>query len=119
VARQASNAKVHLGMDSKSGLAHYIETAGALCSSMARRGFVSIPQWCIPVDPNGELLGGAHRVACALALGIDEVVVRNEEHTAWAPPWGEQWFIDNGMEEFDLERLRQDWASIQSGMVTT
>jgi hypothetical protein len=111
-ARKASNAKLNLGMDGKSGTDHYIETAAAICASMAHRGFVDIPEWRIPVDPNGELLGGAHRVACALALEIKEVpVVRHERHV-WAPPWSEQWFIDQGMAGEDLERLRQDWSHL-------
>lgn len=110
--RKASNAKVNLGMDGKSGTDHYIETASALCASMALRGFVDIPEWRIPVDPNGELLGGAHRVACALALEIAQVPVVRMPQLAWAPPWGEQWFIDQGMAGEDLERLRQDWKSL-------
>jgi hypothetical protein len=111
--RQASNAKLGLGMDGKVNTDHYIETAAALCASMAHRGFVDIPEWRIPVDPNGELLGGAHRVACALALEIEEVPVVRMTTPAWAPPWGEAWFIENGMEPEDLERLRQDWAALR------
>jgi hypothetical protein len=59
--RAISNAKLGLGMDSKRDTDHYIETAAALCASMALRGFIDVPEWRIPVDPNGELLGGAHR----------------------------------------------------------
>lgn len=66
----------------------------------------------IRVDPNGELKDGSHRVACALALGIEELTVQHDPELAWAPPWGEAWFIDHGMADEDLERLRQDWASI-------
>jgi hypothetical protein len=95
-------------MDGKPNTDHYIETAGALCASMALRGFVDIPEWRIPVDPNGELLGGAHRVACALALEIKEVPVVRMTQLCWAPPWGEQWFRDQGMEPEDLDRLRRD-----------
>jgi hypothetical protein len=112
--RQASNAKLNLGMDGKSGTDHYIETAAALCASMALRGFVDVPEWRIPVDPNGELLGGAHRVACALALEIGEVPVVRMPQLVWAPPWGEQCFIDQGMAAEDLERLRQDWTALSS-----
>jgi hypothetical protein len=111
--RKASNARLGLGMDGKADTDAYIETAAALCASMALRGFIDIPEWRIPVDPNGELLGGAHRVACALALGIEEVPVVRMPQTVWAPPWGEAWFIENGMDEEDLERLRQDWAALK------
>jgi hypothetical protein len=111
--RAASNAKLGLGMDGKADTDTYIETAAALCASMALRGFVDVPEWRIPVDPNGELLGGAHRVACALALGIEEVPVVRMPTPCWAPPWGEAWFVENGMDEEDLERLRQDWAVLK------
>jgi hypothetical protein len=93
----------------------YLPQAKALFASMVTNGF----EGAVPIDPNGELLDGAHRVACALALGIGEIVVKHEARHAFAPAWGEQWFIENGVDEYDLERLRQDWASIQAGMVTT
>ena len=57
---------------------------------------------------DGELLDGSHRVACALALGLPEVPVKREARYVWAPPWGERWFIDHGMGEEDLERVRRD-----------
>lgn len=94
-------------------LEDYISAAGALCASMALRGF--LPQGAVPVDPDGELLGGAHRVACALALGIEEIPVERKQNRVWAPPWGEQWFRDHGMPVEDLERLRQDWEALSSG----
>jgi hypothetical protein len=111
-ARKSSNAKLNLGMDGKANTDHYIETAAALCASMALRGFVDIPEWRIPVDLNGELLGGAHRVACALALEIEDVPVVRKNGWAWAPTWGEQWFVENGMIEEDLERLRLDFEAL-------
>jgi hypothetical protein len=33
----------------------------------------------------------------------------------WAPAWGEQWFIDQGMGAGDLERLRHDWQTLARG----
>ena len=89
----------------------YVAAAEILFASMAHDGFS--PQHPIPVDPDGELLGGAHRVACALALGIEEVPVVRKEQRAWAPPWGYEWFRANGMAQSDLERLSQDFASLK------
>jgi hypothetical protein len=87
-------------------LEDYLESAGELYRSMVRGGFD--PAHPVPIDPNGDLLNGSHRVACALALGIGEVPVSREERYVWAPPWGEQWFIKKGMEAEDLDRLRRD-----------
>ncbi len=94
----------------KTSLEDYLSSAQALYQSMVAKGFD--PAFPVPVDPNGELLGGAHRVACALALKIESIVVEHQERLVWAPAWGEQWFIQHGMSGEDLERLRQDWLMI-------
>jgi hypothetical protein len=75
-------------------------------------------QWCglrdpVPIDPSGELLNGAHRVACALALGLGSIPVVREMRQAWAPAWGYDWFVQNGMSEGDLQRLRSDWREMR------
>jgi hypothetical protein len=116
-ARKISNAALGFGMDGKVDTDHYVRMAGGLFVSMSLRGF--LPQGAVPIDPNGELLGGAHRVACALALGINEIAV--ERHTAlcWPPPWGEAWFLDNGMAAEDMERLRRDYAALTSNVVSS
>ena len=88
----------------KKSLDDYVSAAEALLASMVAKGFDSA--FAVPVDPNGELLDGSHRVACALALQIKSIVVRHEDRLAWAPPWGEQWFMDHGIGAEDLERLR-------------
>lgn len=88
----------------------YLASAQALLLSMVQDGFS--PHHPIPVDRSGEILGGAHRLACALALGIDRVLITRMDHTAWAPAWGEDWFRDHGMQPADLERLRQDWEAL-------
>jgi hypothetical protein len=88
----------------------YRTAAIALSSSMACRGFV--PGFAVPIDQNGELLDGSHRVACALALGIKQIPVAPQERYVWAPAWGEAWFVENGMAAEDLERLRRDYAAL-------
>lgn len=88
----------------------YLSSAKALFRSMVEKGFD--PKCPIPLDPHGELLNGSHRVACALALEIEEIPTVSIDRLAWAPPWGEAWFIANGMEPKDLERLRQDMARL-------
>lgn len=63
----------------------------------------------VPLDEDGELMGGAHRVACALAVGC-EVVVQTFQTKAWAPPWDRSWFVEHDMNEADMKRLDEDWA---------
>jgi hypothetical protein len=88
----------------------YLASAQALFLSMVQDGFS--PHHPIPVDRNGEILGGAHRLACALALNIETVPVTKSDVAAWAPPWGEEYFRDHGMQPADLDRLREDWQSL-------
>ena len=109
-ARKAANAKLNLGMDGKADTDAYVASAGALCRSMAYNGFD--PACAVPVDPDGELLNGAHRVACALALGIESVPVSGEGRRVWAPEWGIDWFRANGMDEENLQRLQTDYYAI-------
>ena len=107
-ARRNANRSVGVGMDAnKASDAAYIPAAKALYQSMVAKGFD--PAFPVPVDPNGELLGGAHRVACALALKIESIVVEHQERLVWAPAWGEQWFAQHGLSGEDLERLRSDF----------
>jgi hypothetical protein len=98
-------------MDGKADTDHYVRMAAGLYASMVLRGFLA--SGAVPLDRNGELLGGAHRVACALALGIAEIPVVRMPQKVRAPAWDEQWFIDEGMGAEDLERLRQDWEGLR------
>ena len=91
-------------------LDRYVADARRLLMSMTIFGFD--PQFAIPVDPSGEILGGAHRLAAALALGLNEVPVRCMDQAAWSPDWGCQWFVDQGMGEDDLQRLERNWRVI-------
>ena len=63
----------------------------------------------IPLDKTGELLGGAHRLACALALEIPNVGVEWHGHRVWAPSWDRKWFWDARMAPEDYLRLEADW----------
>jgi hypothetical protein len=109
-ARKTANAKVRIGMDGKSGTDQYVADCRQLLLSMRRLGF--LPEHAVPIDLRGELLGGAHRVACALALGIEDTPVIRKNSLVWAPPWGDLWFIDNGCPAEDLSRIRQDFQSL-------
>lgn len=107
---ERSGARMRAGLATdqwKRTLDDYVIAAGALLTSMRLQGFR--PQEAIPVDPAGKLLGGAHRLACALALNIPLVSVVQHERMAWAPPWHREWFIDHGMPQADFKRMCEDW----------
>lgn len=108
--RKAANARIGVGMDGKSGTDQYIADCGKLLLSMGAYGFR--PAHAVPIDPDGELLGGAHRVACALALGIEQIPIAQHKNRAWAPPWGEAWFAENRCPTEDLNRIRQDFLAL-------
>lgn len=101
----------------KRSLGDYVDSARALALSIERYGFFDTH--AIPIDPNGELLDGSHRLACALALGIEAVTVTRQPQLAWAPAWGEQWFVEKGCPAEDLERIRSDFAALVSPYRTT
>jgi hypothetical protein len=96
----------------KRSLDDYLASAASLCRSMAYHGFH--PSGAIPIDPDGELLGGAHRVACALALGIEAVPVRRETRYCHAPPWNRAWFLANRVDPDDLRRIDEDLSALVS-----
>lgn len=109
--RRESNKGQNLGMDgAKQTTDQYVEAARALYTSMHNRGYD--PSKPIPVDPYGSILGGAHRLACALALDIDEVPVQQNTQPAWAPPWGFRWFCLAGMADADRHRMLDDWETL-------
>ena len=90
----------------KTSLLDYHEAARKLLWDMQTAGFRKSQP--IDVDCEGEILGGAHRLACAIALGIDEVPVLYHEQRVWAPDWGRDWFIDYPSEW--LRQIDEDYA---------
>ena len=90
----------------------YVNSAKTLLDSMQQFGFLQTEP--IPIDINGELFGGAHRLACAIALKHDLVPVVQIPHAVWAPPWNEAWFEEHGMTQCDLQAVREDFEEIQS-----
>jgi hypothetical protein len=95
----------------------YVDYCPILLLSMKSQGFTSV----IPVDQDGELLDGSHRIACAIALDIPVIpyVVMRERRIRdpasgkeWPPAWGEEWFVKEGCP--DLESVRSDYADLLS-----
>lgn len=101
-----------MGMDGKSGTDQYVADCKSLLISMATKGFD--PAFAIPIDPDGELLGGAHRLACALALGIETVPVDRRLGRVWAPTWDANFLDDCGIGTDDLHRVGKDWKELRN-----
>jgi hypothetical protein len=97
----------------KDSISVFIPQAKALLASMATIGFDR--NHAIPVDANGDILGGAHRTACALSLGINAIAERRAE-TAWAPAWDASWFKKHGMPEEIVGELLTDYHRLTEGM---
>lgn len=109
--RMETNAKAGFGMDTgKQTPRDYIDACRALLKSMQDKGYDK--DWPIPVDPNGELLGGAHRLACALALDV-RVWVQHCTTSVTAPSWSYRWFVWlTDMADADRQRLIEDWETL-------
>lgn len=112
---QRSGPRMQLGLPTdqwKKTTADYVKGARDLLRSMEQYGFMPL-RGSIPVDPDGELLGGAHRVACAMALGIPLVSINRLGSHVWAPPWCREWFIEHGMAPRDLLELDVAWEAMR------
>ena len=111
--RKRSETRMQIGLPTdqwKRSVDDYVIAAASLFASMQTNGFnITEP---IPIDPVGELLGGAHRLACARALDVN-VHAQMWNYTAWAPAWDYAWFADNGMTGPDLIRLLADWVEMR------
>lgn len=90
----------------KKSVDDYVVSATELLKSIARKG-IREP---IPIDPDGELLNGSHRVACAVAYNLAAVIVIRQDRKVWAPAWDLGWFMEHNMPPQDVERMMNDWA---------
>ena len=88
----------------------YIASAENLLASMEREGFSE--KRPIPVDPDGEFLAGAHRIACSLALDIQEIPIERVAGKVWAPAWDYEWFVNAGMDYDGMLRLEADMLEL-------
>lgn len=75
-------------------LGTYLPAARFLFRSMGARGFDA--SWPIPINIDMELLGGAHRTACAHVLGLTPSYEKIDTSHVW-PAWGREWFIEHDM----------------------
>jgi len=90
----------------------YVSSATGLFVSMSRDGFN--PDHPIPIDLDGELFNGSHRLACALALKIPVVPTAINDAYVWAPAWDYYWFTCN-MPRSGNKRILHDWFELNDG----
>jgi hypothetical protein len=86
----------------------YVPKAWKLYNAMKNDGFN--PAFAVPVNVNGIILGGAHRTACAAALGIDMHIEKLDTEHQW-PDWGKAWFLSHGMDA-ELPGIMEDHARL-------
>lgn len=109
--RRIANRSKGIGMDAgKPENGNYLPAARRLHASMSASGFDR--NFAIPIAKDRQLLGGAHRLACAIALDCNVWVERTKTGSVWAPAWDRQWFVENGMSEDDLQRLTADFIEL-------
>lgn len=90
----------------------YVSAARELLASMRARGFD--PAYPVPVGSNGRIRNGAHRIACALALGID-VAIERIEKPGTAALWDEEWLRRGGLTEAEIARAKDDLTRLLNG----
>ena len=102
----------------KTSVEDYFQAAQNLMRSMRANGFD--PSEPVEFGSNLNLRGGAHRIACALALDV-HVRVRIADKPGKAAAWGEEYMRGAGMSDTELspvltrfERL-QDAARLRLG----
>ena len=103
--------------ETKYAIEDYIAAIDQLFCSMSEHGFNYYHP--IPIDRNGELLDGSHRVACALALGIEKVPVIQHDSKVWAPPWDSVWFFEHGCPMETVKELGEELEEMKAPLSQT
>lgn len=94
--------KDYQGQDiNKNSITDYRTSCSVMLQDMRKNGYN--PKFPIPLNYKGELLNGAHRLACAKSLGLEPFFLRVEN--VLAPVWDEKWFLINGYSEKFISHL--------------
>lgn len=88
----------------------YVRAARELWASFRHRGYD--PAYPIPIGSNGLQMGGAHRLAAALAFEVDVWTVRLDT-PGRARPWDLAWFHGMGAPYPDIARMLADWEAMK------
>ena len=92
----------------KSGLKAYRKAFDNLLDSMKEKGFER--KYFLPLDRNNEIINGAHRMASALALGLD-VWCYNYDVKIRSHRYDEKYFILHGFTDDDINRMNDVYES--------
>jgi len=87
----------------KYGQQAFVDAFEALFEDMKRNGY-SEKALPIPVDEDMQAMDGAHRIACALVLGIPVKVIHLPVRAEY-DMYPYQWFIERGMESWCLDQM--------------
>jgi hypothetical protein len=93
----------------KQSVDEYVAACRALLASMRRDGFDA--RHPIRIGSNSALRNGAHRLACALTLGLN-VHVRHEDRPGRARAWDAVELRQQGLSETDLAHVKADWLKV-------
>jgi tetratricopeptide (TPR) repeat protein len=93
---------------SKQNAADYIAAAQSLFHGMREKGYDTAHP--IPITDSGGLANGAHRLACALALGWR--VTTTTVDAKPGPAWDAAWFTAHGFDDATLLRLLHAWSGL-------
>lgn len=80
----------------------------ALIESIKTEGFQRAG--AIPIDDEGNILNGAHRLAVAIGLGHESVPVVRMPKARRGPEWGIRWFLQHGFKPAEVNRLLHAWV---------
>ncbi len=93
---------------SKTTLEDYERCFIALIESIRAEGFHDAS--AIPIDEEGRILNGAHRLAVAIALELDTVPVIRIPKPWRGTEWGCRWFLQHGFNPPEINRLLRAWV---------
>jgi len=94
------------GSHSKLSVEDYERSFQQLIRQMQTQGFHA--HAAIPVSATGRILNGAHRLAAALALGIQNVPTFVVEHET-VYDWDMRWFLQHGFQPPALNAMLKCW----------
>jgi hypothetical protein len=89
----------------KNTVDEYVEACAALVASMSASGFD--PTCPIVLCSTPRLKNGAHRLACAMAMGLGPWRTLSPK-PGQSPPWGRAELCDCGIRESDIRRAEKD-----------
>lgn len=102
--------------DSKSTLDEFDEAFKAIIESINNNGFKK--EFFIPLGNDNKSVNGAHRIAAALAIGIDVYVVKFEQIDAskMCYTYNEEWLRNNDFSDDELEDIINAYSIIKIGL---